>query len=483
MYPSPREICPHMMSLASLTSHAEGKDYELMSKTKVVVRTHPGIHASSEQTILLSESIVRRWRIPTDRSIQLRCGSLKLKVRVTATSTRNELRISYQLAHQCGIGTQPITLRLAFQAASQTIRIGPIIGVMLNRVTNTPGRRFGIITAFCRELTDACRHAGALVYFFTPDDIRSSQSTIEGWVMGPPEYHGSFPIPDVIYNRLPSRKLDNEPSLQQFLKSAKTHWHTSIFNEKYLDKTEVFQALRHHLGSTRYLPESHACQSANQLKMMCTKYRVVFLKPITGSLGKGILRISKTRSGYQISSSSVVGISKKEYASLNALVTAISGKLRAGKYQIQQGLNLIEVGGRPVDFRALVQKNITNRWKVTSIVARTAGNNRFVSNVAQGGTVSTVGQTVNKSNMNGNKKGASTRLQKAALTIARGIDTKIPFHFGELGIDLALDQDGRVWLLEVNSKPSKNDSSILTDSAIRPSVKQVVQYARYLARL
>ncbi|MEX2416459.1 MAG: YheC/YheD family protein [Paenibacillaceae bacterium] len=454
-----------------------------MTKTKVVVRTHPGIHASNEQTILLSESIVRRWRIPTDRSVQLRCGSIKLKVKVMATSARGELRISNNLAHHYGLGSQPVTLRLAFHAASQTIRLGPVIGVMLNRITNTPGRRFGIITAFCRELTDASRNEGALVYFFTPDDIRSTQNTIDGWAMGPPEYHASFPVPDVIYNRLPSRKLDNEPGLQQFLKSAKSQWRTSVFNEKYLDKTEVFQALRQHLGSTRYLPESHACHSAVQLKSMCAKYRVVFLKPITGSLGKGILRISRNRSGYQVSSSSVVGVTKQEYSNLNALATAISGKMRSGKFQIQQGLNLIEVGGRPVDFRALVQKNISNRWKVTSIVARTAGNNRFVSNVAQGGTVSTVGQTVNKSNMNGNKNGVSTRLQKAALTIASGIESRIPYHFGELGIDLALDQDGRVWLLEVNSKPSKNDSSILTESAIRPSVRQVVQYARYLAGL
>jgi hypothetical protein len=454
-----------------------------MTKNKVVVRAHPGIHASNEQTILLSEFIVRRWRIPTDRSVQLHCGSIKLKVKVMATLARGELRISHNLANQCGLGSQPITLRLAFQAASQTIHIGPVIGVMLNRITNTPGRRFGVITAFCRELTDACRNEGALVYFFTPDDIRLSQNTIEGWAMGPPEYHASFPVPDVIYNRLPSRKLDNEPGLQKFLKSAKSQWHTSIFNEKYLDKTEVFEALQHHIGSTRYLPESHACQSSAQLKSMCTKYRVIFLKPITGSLGKGILRISRKSSGYLVSSSSVVGVTRKEFTSLNALVTAISGKMRSGKFQVQQGLNLIEVGGRPVDFRALVQKNISNRWRVTSIVARTAGNNRFVSNVAQGGTVGTVGETVSKSNINRNINGVSARLQKAALTIASGIESNIPYHFGELGIDLALDPDGRVWLLEVNSKPSKNDSSILSESAIRPSVRQVVRYARYLAGL
>ena len=149
---------------------------------------------------------------------------------------------------------------------------------------------------------------------------------------------------------------------------------------------------------------------------------------------------------------------------------------------IQQGLTLIETGGRPIDFRALTQKNASGKWTITSIVSRTAGSHHFVSNLARGGTLSKVGEAVAKSNLPVSfRKGAYGRLQKAALEIARGIDTHIPAHFGELGIDLALDTSGRVWLLEVNSKPSKNDNTPLNEGKIRPSVRMMIQYARYVS--
>ncbi|MNI54828.1 Endospore coat-associated protein YheD [compost metagenome] len=81
----------------------------------------------------------------------------------------------------------------------------------------------------------------------------------------------------------------------------------------------------------------------------------------------------------------------------------------------------------------------------------------------------------------GIKAKIGSRLKTAALDIAQGIDKQLPSHFGELGIDLAVDTNGRIWLLEVNSKPSKNDNTPIGGGKIRPSVKQVIDYARYLS--
>lgn len=406
-----------------------------------------------------------------------------MTVKAAATPARNELRLSPELIERFGLPSQGTTLRLYYRPAARLLRIGPLLGVMIPKVTQTPGRRFGIITPFCREITEACRTQGAFVYFFTPDDARSTQDTINGWSLHPSEYTANFPVPDVIYNRLPSRKLDGRPGLQEFLSTVKGKWNTSVFNEKYLDKTEVFQALRGYAGAVGYLPESWSFTSISQLRSMLNKYRTVFLKPVRGSLGKGILRITRAKPGYVLSSSGPEGIRKRRFSSLASLVAALSGKLKKNRYQIQQGLDLIAVGGRPVDFRALVQKTSDGVWKVTSIVARTAGSNRFVSNVAQGGTVDTVKRTVARSNLAAGRSGVSVRLRRAALSIAKGVDDRIQAHFGELGIDLAVDRSGRVWLLEVNSKPAKNDSSLLTGRRVRPSVRHLVQYARHLTSL
>lgn len=119
---------------------------------------------------------------------------------------------------------------------------------------------------------------------------------------------------------------------------------------------------------------------------------------------------------------------------------------------------------------------------MTSIVARIAGGNHFVSNLARGGTLSSVKDAVSKCLLPSEVKNtAYVKLHRASLDIARGIDNLIPVHFGELGIDLAMDNSGKIWLLEVNSKPSKNDNTPLNEQKIRPSVKRLLEYCCYLS--
>jgi len=176
------------------------------------------------------------------------------------------------------------------------------------------------------------------------------------------------------------------------------------------------------------------------------------------------------------------GARRITFSTLQQLFASVSSHMRTRRYQIQQGLKLMEVGGRPVDYRALVQRNQQGQWAITSVMARIAANNTFVSNLARGGSLSTVSEAVAKSNLApGIRTAVYARLRNAALNIAKGVDTQIEGHFAELGVDLAVDSGGRVWLLEVNSKPSKDDNTPATDNKIRPSVKQLVLYSQFAA--
>ncbi|MEI7024758.1 YheC/YheD family endospore coat-associated protein [Paenibacillus sp. y28] len=455
-----------------------------MAITKLTIQVMPAGGLLDEKTVVLGERFMKKWKLPGNSSMVLHFGSAKQQIKIISAAKLEGMRVNQALAARLGVHHGQ-TLCLQIKPSSRTIIIGPLIGVMVSRVhANSPDKPFSDNTAFCNELTDGCRHLGGAVFFFTASDIAASNLlTISGW-----SYHGrwrksSFPIPDVIYNRLTSRKLDNKPSVQQFLREVKSRYNTSVFNEKYLNKTEVFDALRQANGLSRLMPESHLFRNAGMLSSMCSKYATVFLKPITGSLGKGIIKISKLPGGsYVCHFTNVNGTVRQSYPSLSKVYALISGKMRQRKYQIQQGLRLIAVHGRPVDFRALVHRGEQGAWAVTSVVGRIAGANHFVSNIARGGAVTSVKQAIQGSNLpSGQKKSVYLHLRKAALDIARGIETQIKGHFGELGIDLAVDTNGRVWLLEVNSKPSKNDNTPLTESKIRPSVKQLLLYSRFLA--
>ncbi|QMV43764.1 YheC/YheD family endospore coat-associated protein [Cohnella cholangitidis] len=437
----------------------------------------------SDDVLMLGESLMKQWKIPAQQHLALRFGSFRHSVSIVPVPRYEGLRISQTLARRMGIFTGT-PLRIQYQTSNRTLSLGPLIGVLVSRDhPGQPDKPFGDITMFCRELTDACRSQGAYVYFFTPNGIGSSLSSVEGWVYAKGWHKMTLPAPDVVNNRLTYRKLENRPIVQQFMREIKVRFGAHVFNEKFLDKSEVFDALKKDGSLQRYLPESHTLQNFAMLKSMCSKYSSVFLKPVRGSLGKGIIRLSRIGpDNWQASYATVGGTRRQSYSSLVKLFSTVSGKMKTVRYLVQQGLNLIEAGGRPVDYRALTQKNSSGKWAITSIVARTAGSHHFVSNLARGGTLSTVRESVAKSNLPAQFRGdASSRLSRAALDIARGVDNHIPAHFGELGIDLALDTAGRVWLLEVNSKPSKNDNTPLKEGKIRPSVRMLIQYARYIS--
>ncbi|MNZ67481.1 Endospore coat-associated protein YheD [compost metagenome] len=453
-----------------------------MHKTKVAVQVISS--DIPDDTVMLGEAHIKLWKIPKGQHILLKFGAFRQYVKIIPVAKFDGMKIGENLAEKLGLTTGAL-LRLQYKADPSTLVLGPLIGVLVSRdYPLSPDKPFGSITMFCKELVDACTAQGAYVYLFTPKQVGSDTNTVDGWIYSDGWRKASMPVADVINNRLTTRKLENNASVQHFMKEVKQQHKTTVFNEKFLDKTEVFDALKKDESLARYLPESYSLRGYSTLKSMCSRYNQVFLKPVRGSLGKGIIRISRMdQNGYQVMYATAAGSRRQQYASLTKLYSSLSSKMKSVRYQIQQGLQLIEIQKRPVDFRALVQKNASGKWTLTSIVARTAGSHHFVSNLARGGTLSTVGEALAKSNLHSdiNRRAASFRLQQAALQIARGVDTQIPAHFGELGIDLALDTNGRVWLLEVNSKPSKNDNTPLREKKIRPSVRMMIQYSRFLS--
>ena len=436
-----------------------------------------------DDVIMLAESDITSLNIPVGSIVQLTFGSFRKHVFVIPTrSNKKTLAIHSSLSCSTGLISQCL-LHLRYNVEQRILQIGPLIGVVLTREHPEDSEKpLGTVTMFCEELVAACRQQGGFIYFFTPKDVVNVEERLQGWVYNKKWKKIPVPLPDVINNRLTSRKLENSTCIQSFIARTKQDYGTITFNQKFLEKNEVFAALKDVSTVEHILPRSHLLKSFNTLQTMCRKYPVVFIKPIRGSLGKGIIRITRLQQEtYEALLTHVGGTERKVYSSLQKLYSSLSSKIKRVKYQIQQGIPLITNSGRTVDFRALVQKDNFGEWKVTSIVARIAGGDHYVSNVARGGTMSTVREAIAKSELPSSfQKTSYARLRNAALDIAKGIEKKIDGHFGELGVDLALDKQGAVWLIEVNSKPSKNENTSLDATKIRPSVKSMLAYCGFL---
>ncbi len=67
--------------------------------------------------------------------------------------------------------------------------------------------------------------------------------------------------------------------------------------------------------------------------------------------------------------------------------------------------------------------------------------------------------------------------------MANTFEELVDGHYAELGIDLAVDKSGKIWLLEINFKPSKTDDTVINPSlTTRPSVIRLIEYTLYLTR-
>lgn len=122
-----------------------------MTRTKVGISIQGTSIYLDDRTVVLSEAIARRWKVPSNQSMILRFGSAKQDVKVVTAATSNSLRFNPVLATKIGIH-QGAQLNIHYRQNVGTLSIGPLIGVMVSRVySSSHDRPFGAITAFVKK--------------------------------------------------------------------------------------------------------------------------------------------------------------------------------------------------------------------------------------------------------------------------------------------------------------------------------------------
>ncbi|MDP4172180.1 MAG: YheC/YheD family protein, partial [Bacillota bacterium] len=70
-------------------------------------------------------------------------------------------------------------------------------------------------------------------------------------------------------------------------------------------------------------------------------------------------------------------------------------------------------------------------------------------------------------------------MKELSVETASILSSKATGLIGELGVDIGIDSTGKLWIIEVNSKPSKNFED--SGQKIRPSAKSILTYCTMLA--
>lgn len=199
------------------------------------------------------------------------------------------------------------------------------------------------------------------------------------------------------------------------------------------------------------LPNSRLMTKGN-FHSMLTRYKRIIVKPSIGSNGVGVMSISYLNNNnysihYDNTKRRLIGISKT-YA-------YIKKKTKGKKHMIQRKITLAKVNGRPFDIRVMVQRDKRSKWVITGKLAKIAGKGYMITNVARSkGRVSPLTTAIHKSNIPGI---SSNRIQKNIDRISMKAVHQCAkyYHINTVGLDIGLDEKGKVWIIEANFNPSR----------------------------
>lgn len=308
---------------------------------------------------------------------------------------------------------------------------------------------------------------GVEFFYFTPGKVDIENQKIIGKYYENGEWiEKEYPFPDVIYNA--SYPLGEKAERTfDYLSERITFTSHSIG-----DKLSVYKRIKEGKEFKQYLIPTLELTNVKDLLDMINLYPKIIMKPITGHQGEGILFIEKEDDEFKINDAGKISIYTKE-----ELLDLVLLKIQEQEYIVQRFISCQIKSGHVSDFRLHVQKNGEGRWVITSIFPRIGPLGSITSNLGSGGYTAFLDNFLQKE-FNDDWFNVKRSLEYFSLSFSNHFDSLYDdFPLDELGIDVGIDENQRLWLFEVNWRPG---IPIIFNSELDVA-RNTIHYAKYLA--
>ncbi|MEK4627704.1 MAG: YheC/YheD family protein [Solibacillus sp.] len=313
---------------------------------------------------------------------------------------------------------------------------------------------------------------GVTFFYFSPRTVNFTTRKIQGKVLEDGVWQDrTMPFPDVIYNAGSPEKLAVSRNIIQKLKKEIPFTTHSIGN-----KWNITKRLLEAKEFATYLIPTETIKNIEQFYKNIQAYKKVVFKPIEGRKGKGIYFISRLVNGYEVQKDTV-----KERFSKEQLDKFLEEQLAEESFILQPYIQSTMKSGQVFDFRVHVQKNGEGKWVITTVYPRVAPIGSIVPNINNGGFTNYLDPFL-QLEFKEQAFNIKRMLEHFGLSLARHLDDIQMVKFGEvideIGIDVGLDENHKLWIYEVNWRPGCPPAFYLELDVVR----HTIQYAKYLAK-
>ncbi|WML38635.1 YheC/YheD family protein [Neobacillus sp. OS1-2] len=331
-----------------------------------------------------------------------------------------------------------------------THNFSPLIGIMTSQKADGGIAGNGLLFT---ELQKKLISLNGISFVFIPE--AAGEEYIIGYVYSPEDnrwHKKRFPYPDLVYNRIPFRKSEQNDQSQNFFSILRKK-DVPFFNPCFIDKYELFQLLKSHDHLKQYLPQTILVDHKKKLFSFFTKYQEIYLKPRQSSKGKGIFRLRKKGS----SRIELEGVNRQEsYKSFHHFWDHWNKLLLEKNYLAQEEIRSAEYEGARFDFRILAHGN-HNDYVLTGVGIRQSQEQAVTTHIPAGGRLLPY------------KLLQTSEHDQFFQTIVPQIGNALSKqfgYFGEFSIDAGISKTGQYYIYEVNSKPMSFDESEIEEGKI-----------------
>ncbi len=325
-----------------------------------------------------------------------------------------------------------------------TLVFGPLIGMLvtknkINNLTTVP-------EAFAYSLLFEA-NTGGCVFIFGLDDVDEEKRLVKGYTLD--NYNKDttkkylLPLPDVVY-----RRVGLSP---ENLKKTERIFKEDFFNSYYFSKTEFYNYLKDATRIREHLPKTESLSSLTAFMNFLIKYKKVIIKPNKGTKGRGVRKISILNSKTFIWQDDQAKVRKLKVDFEN-LKKRIEEICKTNSYIMQNCIESIRTNNRTIDFRVIMQKNSIPRWDEYYILAYDGPIGGVGSNHPDEGHLYSFNKLLQKIGVyeRRKKQWIYDNLIRVCKMCCEELDKY--GHYADLGIDVLIDKDYKIWIIEVNKR-------------------------------
>ncbi|WP_110113831.1 YheC/YheD family protein [Bacillus sp. CGMCC 1.16541] len=334
---------------------------------------------------------------------------------------------------------------IPFHVADAKGKLGPVIGVLTSRtvLSNLHSKTYDLLqTVECYV-----HEGGGLLFLFCDQGLyhRSIHGmifdrTTQQWIKA------IVPYPDVIYNRFPSRKHENQSYMKQAFQKIKSE-KIPIFNPSFFSKWEVYLLLQNHPSLKKHLPYTILFQQPSDIEQMLNLHEKIYIKPSNSSKGNGIFTLSRDSNG------AIQYESPLTKSHLETIHTIVHDHLQDSSKQwiLQEAISSDCIDEKRYDLRILVHQQ-SGEFSISGIGIRQSQTQSITTHTLNGGVIvpfSAIEDQVDRLLLD-------RLVNECGQCLAKQLGL-----IGEFSMDMVKSIKNEYYILEVNAKPMIFDEPII----------------------